>query len=146
MITKNNYIEYTNDKEIMKGRKDMLEKAETYEEAKIIIQNSPKQEMSQYNKRIMKLQIKLLALATSIAMVAFPLCTKDIYSLAAVIPIGGINTLLSMANYLSYLNNLKKIENGEYFNDKSEEEIIKTANEYVGHYNEYMLEEGRKKR
>lgn len=124
----------------------MLERPETYEEAKIIIKNSPNQEISAHNRRAFKLQIKLVALLSAGVAAGTQALFNDTGTVLAIMPVLGLANLESIGAYLLYLRNMKKIEDGSFFDKKSEAEIMKMANEYVESYNNYKLNESRGKK
>lgn len=108
-----------------------------YEEAKKIIIDSTTNEVSKHNKKAYKLR----ALFTSAASVAVA-CTAAAVTnqpavIATLIPAVGVVSLSSLLPLYGYNKASQQIQNGSYFANKSEEEIMEIARKYVDTYNAY---------
>ncbi len=115
-----------------------MKKAETYEEAKIIIKNSTREEITQHNKRVFKLRTGLITLLGIAGAISAGIMTEDPSVTTGLLPIFGLISLNSIKTYLLYLRNLRKVDDETFYKDKSEEEVIRMANEYVDEYNNFM--------
>ena len=119
----------------------MLQKPETYEEAKKIIEYSAeKTDLIKRNKRIMKLQSGLLTAIGVGTSALLGILTESPEVFVGTLPVAGLISLESIMPYFIYCNNNKKIKNGTYFEGKSEEKIIDLATKYVEGHNELERE------
>ena len=116
----------------------MLEKPETYEEAKIIIKNSTTSEMAELNKKLLKIRAGFITAIGLTAATAAEIVVNDPLVTIGFMPIFGTISLTSIVQYLHYLRNQQKINDDTFFDDKSEEEIMKMAEEYVESYNKFI--------
>lgn len=116
----------------------MLEKPETYEEAKIIIKNSTTSEMAELNKKLLKIRAGFITAIGLTAATAAEIVVNDPLVTIGFMPIFGTISLTSIVQYLHYLRNQQKINDDTFFDGKSEEEIMKMAEEYVEAYNEFI--------
>lgn len=114
-----------------------MKKAENYEEAKIIIKSSTSSIVSDHNKKALKLRAELITLIGIAGSIAAGIITEEPTVALDALPFYGAFTLHSILQYLLYLRNQKKINDGSFFKKYSEEEVIKMANEYVNTYNHY---------
>lgn len=125
-----------------------MKKAENYEEAKVIIKNSTSGIVSDHNKKALKLRVELITLIGIVGSVGAGIITEEPTAALNALPFYGAFALHSMLQYLLYLRNQKKINDGSFFDKYSEEEVIKMANEYADTYNSYastIEKEGNKK-
>lgn len=116
----------------------MLEKPETYEEAKIIIKNSTTSEMAELNKKLLKIRAGFITAIGLTAATAAGIVVNDPLVTIGLMPIFGTISISSIVQYLHYLRNQQKINDDTFFDDKSEEEIMKMAEEYVESYNKFI--------
>lgn len=116
----------------------MLEKPETYEEAKIIIKNSTTSEMAELNKKLLKIRAGFITAIGLTAATATGIVVNDPLVTIGLMPIFGTISISSIVQYLHYLRNQQKINDDTFFDDKSEEEIMKMAEEYVESYNKFI--------
>ena len=121
----------------------MLEKPKNYEEAKKIIENAPNDDMQAKKMKTVKLRA-LAAVGVGVAAaISAGVMTED-PSMGAIV-LG--NSMFFAAPFtLPYFfrqRTKRELRNGTYFDDKSEEEVMKLADEYVDEYNEFDDSKGR---
>ena len=114
-----------------------MEYPKNYEEAKIIIKGIPNGE---YYKSINKTNKKRALLVTGLSFgvsVALGLITGKPSLTYLSLPLAGAASYLSFLPLLVHKMAANKTISGEYFEGKSEEEIMQIAKDYVDGYNDF---------
>ena len=120
----------------------MIKRPRTFEEAKVVIQNSYNDDYHNRKLRNMKLRaafVGAIGMGAAIALGASAGApAAGLYFAPAVALIDSP----FLAVIFSHKSTMKKVENGEYFKGKSEQEIIQIAQEYADEVNEYEAKKG----
>ncbi len=122
----------------------MYNKPETYEEAKKIIRECNSDE--EYNAKYLnakKLKAGFIAAAGVGVAATVGLVTGDFSNTTTMLPAVGVVGLTSLLPYFGLKMQMKKVDNGKFFDDKSEEEIMEIANAYVISHNAFEASKGR---
>lgn len=120
----------------------MLEKPTNYEEAKIILKKMPTDDMQQSKLKTAKLRSMFIVGLGAAAAATVGIVSQD----PALGVIAFPNAMLLAAPFtLPYFlrkYTLNRIDNGEYFQDKTEDQIIDAAKDYVEQYNKFEERKG----
>lgn len=114
-----------------------MKRAENYEEAKIILQNSVG---SEYDKKFSKALRNRAIFNTTAALsfgAAMGLATSSSLAFMAFLPATGIVLALSIVPIIIKNKMNNNIKSGKYFETKSKKDIISEANGYVDQVNDY---------
>ena len=123
----------------------MINKATNYEEAKVIIKNSVNSDLHKKNLKTMKLRATFIAALGTSAAVAAGLLTQTPTLSFLIMPSVAILDSPFLLGVFAHKRAMKRIENGSYFQDKSQEEIIRIANDYANEANSFEQKGGMKK-
>lgn len=116
----------------------MLERPNNYEEAKIIIKNSVDDEYEHRNMKVNALRAGIItAISFGIAGL-IGLATKKPIAFLSMLPPAIIMSLSGLGPILAQWRTNNRINSGQYFQNKSEEQIINIADDYVEEYNNFM--------
>jgi hypothetical protein len=115
----------------------MIKHTDDYQEAKIIIKNSVNDEFNQKLNKAAKLRALFTSVVGVSAVVATGIVSQDPVITGAMVPVCGMISLPFMLPFFAQKATKKSVESGKYFDDKSQSDIINTANEYADQYNEW---------
>ena len=119
----------------------MIDYPENYEEAKQIIINSTTDEISEHNKRAYKLRGIFVSAVGVAATLGLSAVTRE-PAVLALLPGAGLLGLSSLLSLYGYNKAVGHIQDGSYFEVRSEEEVMESARKYVDTYNDYERKHG----
>ncbi len=115
----------------------MQEMPENYEEAKIIIKNSVGSEVEKAYLKKQKLKAIFVTALSFGATAAIGIITKLPLNVLVTLPIAAAFSLHQFLPILFQKKVDKRIENGDYFKKKTEEQVIDIAKKVVNEANEF---------
>ncbi len=121
----------------------MLEKPKNYEEAKLIIKNSVGDKLTNRYMKLNVLRSSLITLLTIGAATALGVARKSAMVGLACIPFASVISFGAFLPVIYQKRTEKRIKDDSYFVGKSEETIMRVANQHVDEYN--RLEQNKKR-
>ena len=119
----------------------MMDYPENYEEAKKIIVDSTTNEMSEHNRKAYKLRALFVSAVGVAVACGAAAVTQQPAVIPALIPAVGVVGLSGLLPLYGYNKSCQQIQNGAYFSNKSEEQVMEIARNYVDTYNDFEREQ-----
>ena len=114
---------------------------ETYEEAKKIIVDSTTNDMSEHNRKAYKLRALFISAVGVAVACGAAAVTQQPAVIPALIPAVGVVGLSCLLPLYGYNKASQQIQNGSYFSNKSEDQVMEIARRYVDTYNDFEREQ-----
>ena len=118
----------------------MMDYPETYEEAKKIIVDSTTNDMSEHNRKAYKLRALFISAVGVAVACGAAAVTQQPAVIPALIPAVGVVGLSGLLPLYGYNKASQQIQNGSYFSNKSEDQVMEIARRYVDTYNDFERE------
>lgn len=115
----------------------MLEKVNRFEEAKKVLVDGTYSDYYQHLIKVQKLRAGFIATIGAAVGLVTGLITKSPTIGIGLAACGGILSLTSLFPVLGLKMTRNDIRNGKYFDNKSDYEIIDTANQFIDESNKY---------
>lgn len=115
----------------------MLKKPKNYEEAKLILKNSATDDYQKKILKVTRLRTIIMSALAAAGLTTLQISFNNPALTAVCVPAAILSLLPHMIPYFLQKKLIRELKSGRFFEDRTDDEIIKIAEDYTDSYNQF---------